>query len=144
MATTKIKAKAQRVAKPTPKPKLKLTYEDLTHDQISIYAKELNDYFHKERGLRMSLEEREETLTQRAREVTALNQMLQQHLLEWYRIAQDYREVLGAIKEMLKSVQVSPTKEALMTEFIDSAMTSSLESPSEDEWAEEELDPDED
>ncbi|MEE8519690.1 MAG: hypothetical protein V3S98_11245, partial [Dehalococcoidia bacterium] len=131
MATTKTRAKPaakpRGKAKPEAKLKFKLTYDDLTHEQISIYAKELNDYFRKERELRESLEERDDELSQRAREVAALNQMLQQHLLEWYQIAQDYREVLRAIKEMLKTAQVSPTKGALIQEFIDSAISTRLE-----------------
>ncbi len=146
MATTKTRAKPaakpRGKAKPEAKLKFKLTYDDLTHEQISIYAKELNDYFRKERELRESLEERDDELSQRAREVAALNQMLQQHLLEWYQIAQDYREVLRAIKEMLKTAQVSPTKGALIQEFIDSAISTRLEP--EAMWVEETDDPEED
>ena len=145
MATTKTRAKPaakpRGKAKPEAKLKFKLTYDDLTQEQISIYAKELNDYFRKERELRESLEERDDELSQRAREVAALNQMLQQHLLEWYQIAQDYREVLRAIKEMLKTAQVSPTKGALIQEFIDSAISTRLEP--EAMWVEEADDPEE-
>jgi hypothetical protein len=63
----------------------------------------LNDHFRKERKLRINLKQRDSELVQRTREVTALNRLLQEHLLEWYKVAEDYREVLVAIKETLRS-----------------------------------------
>ena len=77
-------------SKKTDAPGMIRSFDQLTRDQITIYAKELNDHFHKERRLRVNLHERDEQLEQRAREVTALNRLLQQHLLEWYKVAQEY------------------------------------------------------
>ena len=78
------------------------TYEELTKEQIAIYAKELNDHFRNERKLRINLSDRDAQLDQRAREVSALNNLLQQQLVEWYKIAKEYREVLESINDMLK------------------------------------------
>ena len=57
------------------------SFAKMTKEQISIYAKELNEAFRKERSLRVSLQERDSMLDQRAREVTALNHMLQQQVI---------------------------------------------------------------
>ncbi len=78
------------------------TFEELNKEQIAIYAKELNDHFRNERKLRGNLSDRDAELDQRAREVSALNNLLQQQLVEWYKIAKEYREVLESINEMLK------------------------------------------
>lgn len=78
------------------------TFEELNKEQIAIYAKELNDHFRNERKLRVNLSDRDAQLDQRAREVSALNNLLQQQLVEWYKIAKEYREVLESINEMLK------------------------------------------
>lgn len=75
--------------------------DQIAAEQVSIYAKELNDYFRKERDLRSSLRERDELLEHRAREVSALNLLLQQHLMEWYGVARQYRNVLGRLRESL-------------------------------------------
>ena len=77
------------------------SFDELTKDQMAIYAKELNDHFRAERKLRMSLTERNSELEQRAREVAGLNNLLQQHLAEWYKLAYEYREVLTSIKDLL-------------------------------------------
>ena len=104
------------------------SFAQLTKDQIAIYAKELNEHFQQERRLRMSLHARDEQLEQRAREVTALNQMLPQHLLEWYKVAQEYREVLGTIKEVLRDGVVTPDRSDEMGELIDSVVSEEEES----------------
>jgi hypothetical protein len=78
------------------------TFEQMTKQQIAIYAKELNNHFRNERKLRVNLSDRDSQLDQRAREVSALNNLLQQQLIEWYKIAKEYREVLESINDMLK------------------------------------------
>jgi hypothetical protein len=85
----------------TTQPKAR-TYEELTKEQIAIYAKELNDHFRNERKLRINLSDRDAQLDQRAREVSALNNLLQQQLVEWYKIAKEYREVLESINDLLQ------------------------------------------
>lgn len=86
-----------------PTPPVTRTYEELTKEQIAIYAKELNDHFRQERKLRLNLSARDAQLDQRSREVSALNNLLQQQLVEWYKIAKEYREVLESINDVLKS-----------------------------------------
>jgi hypothetical protein len=86
-----------------PTPPVTRTYEELTKEQIAIYAKELNDHFRQERKLRLNLSARDAQLDQRPREVSALNNLLQQQLVEWYKIAKEYREVLESINDVLKS-----------------------------------------
>lgn len=85
----------------TNKPAQLRSFDDLTKDQMAIYAKELNDHFRAERKLRISLTERNNELEQRAREVAGLNHLLQQHLAEWYKLAHEYREVLQSMKDLL-------------------------------------------
>jgi hypothetical protein len=86
-----------------PTPPVTRTYEELTKEQIASYAKELNDHFRQERKLRLNLSARDAQLDQRSREVSALNNLLQQQLVEWYKIAKEYREVLESINDVLKS-----------------------------------------
>jgi len=74
----------------------------MTEQQIAIYAKEMNDHFRNQRRLRCNLQERDAMLEQPAREVTALNNMLQQQLVEWYKVDQEYRDVLSTIKDVLR------------------------------------------
>jgi hypothetical protein len=78
------------------------SFDEITKQQIAIYAKELNDHFRNERRLRGNLQERDAMLEQRAREVSALNNLLQHQLVEWYKVAQEYREVLSTIKDVLR------------------------------------------
>lgn len=95
------------------------SFDELSREQIAIYARELNEHFRKERGLRVSVQERDRQLEQRAREVTALNHLLQQHLLEWYKVAQEYREVLAGIREMLREGSISDAQREEMGALID-------------------------
>ena len=95
------------------------SFDELTREQIAIYAKELNEHFRNERRLRGSVQERDKKLEERAREVTALNHLLQRHLLEWYKVAQEYREVLAGIREMLEEGSVSDAQHEEMGLLID-------------------------
>ena len=71
----------------------------------------------------MSLQDRDQELEQRAREVSALNQLLQQHLLEWYKVAQEYRGVLAGIREMLSGEgEISLVQSVELGELIDSVV----------------------
>ena len=61
--------------------------DDLVHRQLDRYAGDLGALFHKERRLRQDLADKNQQLEQRVRELTALNRLFQEHLLERY--AQD-------------------------------------------------------
>ena len=91
------------------------TLDQLSRQQLEIYAKELNEHFHKERRLRQQLEiyarelkehfneerclrqeleGRNEQLEFRVREISALNRLFQEHLNQRFAVAQAYRELL--------------------------------------------------
>ena len=95
------------------------SFEDLTKDQMAIYAKELNDHFRAERKLRMSLTQRNAELEQRAREIAGLNNILQQHLAEWYKLSHEYHEVLTAIRELLDEGTVKNERTEQLARMID-------------------------
>ena len=58
--------------------------DDLVHQQLELYAGDLRDLFHKERMLSQDLADKNQQLEQRVRELTALNRLFQEHLLERY------------------------------------------------------------
>ena len=58
------------------------TFDQITREQLEIYAREVQSHYKEERRLRTQLEERNEVLEQRIREITALNQLFQRHLAE--------------------------------------------------------------
>ena len=99
------------------------SFAEMTKEQIAIYAKELNESFRKERGLRTTLQERDSMLDQRAREVTALNHLLQQQLTEWHGFAEDYREVLLSIRDLLTEGDFGPERTEALSRVIDDAAT---------------------
>jgi len=103
------------------------SFEDLTKDQMAIYAKELNDHFRAERKLRLSLTERNAELEQRAREVAGLNNLLQQHLAEWYKLAHEYREVLTSIKELLNEGPLKDERTVHLAAMIDAIVAETEE-----------------
>ena len=112
-------------------PELRKSFEELTKDQMAIYAKELNDPFRAERKLRLSLTERNAELEQRAREVAGLNNILQQHLAEWYKLAYDYRDVLTSIKELLSDGMVKDERTSQLAAMIDAIVAETEEASSD-------------
>ena len=75
---------------------------NVTQEQMGIYARELRDFFFRERHLQEQLQAQQEELKNREREVTALNRMMQEHLMDWYQLAQGYRQVLAQVKKVLE------------------------------------------
>lgn len=72
----------------------------LTLRQLEIYATELQQYYREERRLRGELEERNQQLEQRLQELTALNQLFQQHLTERFNLVDTYRWVLEQLQRL--------------------------------------------
>ena len=68
--------------------------ERRVRQQLKIYAKELKEHFNEERCLRQELEGRNAQLELRVREVTALNRLFQEHLNQRFAVVQAYRELL--------------------------------------------------
>lgn len=100
------------------------SFAEMTKDQIAIYAKELSEAFRKERGLRVSLQERDTMLDQRAREVTALNHLLQQQVLEWHNVADEYREVLLSVRDLLQDGQLGAAQSQALGGLIEAGVSS--------------------
>ncbi len=73
------------------------TFDKLSRDQLEIYAKELREHIQTERRLRQELEGRNSDLEQRVREITALNQLFQQHLDERTSVVKAYREIIDGL-----------------------------------------------
>lgn len=80
------------------------SYDNLSRQQLEIYARELSEHFNEERKLRQQLEERGKELEKRVREVTALNNMFQKHLSERFALIQAYKDMLEHMQTL--SVQV--------------------------------------
>ena len=99
------------------------SFAEMTKEQIAIYARELSESFRKERGLRVSLQERDSMLDQRAREVTALNHLLQQQILEWHNVADEYREILLSIRDLLDDGQLGPKESDALGGLIEAGVS---------------------
>ncbi|MDA1036650.1 MAG: hypothetical protein O3B65_07210 [Chloroflexi bacterium] len=99
------------------------SFAEMTKDQIAIYAKELSESFRNERTLRVSLQERDSMLDQRAREVTALNHLLQQQILEWHNVADEYREILLSIRDLLDEGQIGPEQSEALGGLIEAGVS---------------------
>ena len=80
--------------------------EQVSREQLEIYARELQASFHKERHLRQELEERNEQLEQRIREITALNQMFQEYLAQRSPLAQAYVELREGLQRLVREPDV--------------------------------------
>ena len=98
------------------------SFAEMTKEQIAIYAKELSESFRNERSLRLSLQERDKMLDQRAREVTALNHLLHQQVLEWHKVADEYREILLSIRDLLDEGQLGPEQSEALGGLIEAGV----------------------
>lgn len=67
-----------------------MTADELTREQLQLYAKELQDLFRRERALRAQLEERNTALEQRVAELTALNKLFREHLTRYFAVLDAY------------------------------------------------------
>lgn len=76
------------------------TFQLLSRQQLEIYARELREHITNERRLRRELEERNRILENRVRELTALNQLFQQHLRERFETLEAYRHVCERIERL--------------------------------------------
>lgn len=76
------------------------TFDKLSRDQLEIYAKELREHIQSQRRLRQELEGRNADLEQRVREITALNQLFQQHLEERTSVVKAYREIIDGLARL--------------------------------------------
>ena len=74
--------------------------------QLEIYAKELKGHFDEERCLRQELEGRNEQLEQRVREITALNQMFQEHLAQDAPLARANVELREGLQRLVLDARV--------------------------------------
>jgi len=65
---------------PTPLDTTLGTFDQLSRQQLGIYAEELHEHIREERRVRRQLEERNQQLERRVRELNALNAIIQRHL----------------------------------------------------------------
>ena len=82
------------------------TFDQLSRQQLEIYASELRQHMESERRLNRELEERNGELEQRIREITALNQLFQQHLSETASVVQAYEDIHQGLKQLVKGTSV--------------------------------------
>jgi adenylosuccinate synthase len=82
------------------------TFDQLSRKQLEIYAKELRDHVDSERKLRQELEAQNKKLEQRIREITALNQLFQQHLDERLAVVNAYRQLLVGLQQVATQLNV--------------------------------------
>ena len=99
------------------------SFVEMTKDQIAIYAKGLSEAFRKECTLRVSLQEQDSMLAQRAHEVTALNHLLQQQVLEWHDAADEYREVLLSVRDLLEDGQLGAAQSQARAGLIETGVS---------------------
>jgi len=90
---------------PIQEPQPPQSLEQVSREQLEIYARELQASFHKERRLRQELQERNGQLEQRVREITALNQMFQEHLRRTP-LAQAYVELREGLQRLVREADV--------------------------------------
>ena len=76
------------------------TFDQLSRQQLEIYAKELREVMEKERTLRRDMESQNKKLEQRIREITALNQLFQRHLDERLVVVNAYRSLIQTLERM--------------------------------------------
>ena len=82
------------------------TFDSLSRKQLEIYANELRQHMQAERRLNGELEQRNSELEQRVREITALNQLFQQHLNEADSVVRAYREIHDGLKQLVNGTAV--------------------------------------
>jgi len=83
---------------------LQRTFYLFSRQQLEIYARELREHITNERRLRRELEEQNRILENRVRELTALNQLFQQHLQERFETLEAYRHVCERIERLAEEV----------------------------------------
>ena len=81
-------------------------FDKLSRQQLEIYASELRQHMESERRLNRELEDRNGELEQRIREITALNQLFQQHLSESASVVQAYEDIHLGLKQLVKGTTV--------------------------------------
>ena len=80
------------------------SYDNLSRQQLEIYAQELSEHFNEERKLRQQLEERGKELERRVHEVTALNNLFKGISRKGSPLIQAYKVMLEQMQTL--SVQI--------------------------------------
>ena len=91
---------------PIQEPVAPQSLEQVSREQLEIYAKELQMSFHNERRLRQELEKQNEKLAQLVREITALNQMFQEYLARRSPLAQAYVELREGLQQLVREADI--------------------------------------
>jgi len=81
----------------------------LSHQQMQIYARELQEHFLEEQRLRQELAEMGWHLEQSLRELKALNYLFQEHLGQRFAVGEAYQELLEGLQRLIQ--ETSPLAE---------------------------------
>ena len=87
----------------TPKP-VATSWEQMSTEQLKLYAKEVADLYHKERQLCRELEVKNQELELRLKELSALNSMFQQHLNRRLRTEEAFKRLVGRLGSVAKEI----------------------------------------
>ena len=82
----------------TPESQPTQTFQNLSQQQLEVYALELYKHFHEERRLRVELEERNGQLEQRIRELASLNRLFQGFMEEYSAFLEGYQHISGRME----------------------------------------------
>jgi predicted nuclease with TOPRIM domain len=81
------------------------TFEEMGLSQLQIYARELRETFLREQALRSQLEEKNQALEQRVRELTSLNKMFRNHLKVRFQAEEGYARLHKNMSEFLDRLE---------------------------------------
>ncbi len=76
------------------------TFEDLSRQQLEIYATELREQFREANRLRAELEQTNEDLGQRVRELLALNNLFRQRVSQHDEVTQGVGRIIAGLQEL--------------------------------------------
>ncbi len=81
------------------------TWEQMSGEQLKVYAKEVAGLYQQERKLRHQLEAKNKELEQRVKELSALNSMFQQHLKMRLRTEEAFKKLADRIASMAEEAR---------------------------------------
>lgn len=81
------------------------SFDELSRQQLEIYARELQQHFREEQRLRTELEERNQQVEQRLQELLALNRLFQGYLEEHHAVINAFGEVVETLNRLARESQ---------------------------------------
>ena len=93
-------------------------FAELSEAQLENFARELQEMYRHERQLRQELEKEKLNLEQRLRELTALNQLFQQHLARNFDTERTYLELARGVQDLATGIQRDYHESALAAHLL--------------------------